>query len=96
MPEKFNPDAFTTFLGTVNAATQVPSSEPSSLVLLRTLAGANVARMEVSSLLVQTGLPIDILAASLKQLETQGLVTRTMSDGREIVELTRLGRELAA
>jgi DNA-binding MarR family transcriptional regulator len=95
MSEKFNPDAFTTFLETVKPAAKQTGSDPSLPVVLKTLAGASGGQMEVSDLLRQTGIPIGLLASMLQQLESQKLVTRTLSSGKELVQLTDSGRELA-
>lgn len=91
MPEKFNPDAFSSFLETVKGGAR---EEPSSLVVLRALAGAAGGQMEVRALLDQTIIPIRLLVSTLQQLESQRLVTTTVNNGREFVQITDSGRGL--
>jgi len=50
--------------------------------------------MDSSSLLSAAGVPIDEFVSDLKQLESQELVSRQVSGGREFISLTDSGRKL--
>jgi DNA-binding HxlR family transcriptional regulator len=40
-------------------------------------------------------LPIETLASTLKDLEVNGLLRRRIEDGRELIQLTRTGEQVA-
>jgi len=97
MSEKFNPDSFSTFLETVKSSS-VPSlqsllSRRSLLAILNAL-NRQPEPMDSSSLLSAAGVPIDEFVSDLKQLESQELVSRQVSGGREFISLTDSGRKL--
>ena len=52
-------------------------------------------RMDVSSLLSTSDLPIDLFASTLKDLETAGLLTVQTENSRQIVVLNPMGEQVA-
>jgi predicted transcriptional regulator len=51
--------------------------------------------LDTAALLFRVSLPIETLASALKDLEVNGLLRRRIEDGRELIQLTRTGEQVA-
>lgn len=94
MNSKPNSDSFGTFLDALQRSSPPPTPSGASLRVLRTLAGAGPRT--VPELAAASGIGFTDLAATLTTLQEAGLVTMQGQPGREQVEITPHGSEIAA
>jgi predicted transcriptional regulator len=96
MSEKFNPDSFAPFLESMKRAqSRGAPTVPSVAPILKALANAQDMELDTAALLFRVSLPIETLASALKDLEVNGLLRRRIEDGRELIQLTRTGEQVA-
>lgn len=95
MSENFNSNSFAPFLETISRSASKSPTTPGPVTILQTLAAAPHMRMDVSSLLSTSELPIDLFASTLKDLETAGLIVTQVENGRQIAVLNPMGEQVA-
>ena len=96
MSEKFNPESFAPFLESMKRAqSRGAPAVPSVAPILKALANAQDMELDTAALISRVSLPIETLASTLKDLEVNGLLRRRIEDGRELIQLTRTGEQVA-